>query len=93
MFDSQSMDAGQRPLKAVPISQISRQGRWAMDAPRSFGFGGVLEVEPTVSAEAQADLAASGAVAQTGRLNNDVDRSGDHFANEVEGGWGGGGGF
>ena len=32
----------------------------AMDAPRSFGFGGVLEVEPTVSAEAQADLAARG---------------------------------
>ncbi|WP_374292451.1 gamma-glutamyltransferase family protein [Paenirhodobacter enshiensis] len=28
----------------------------AMDAPRSFGFGGVLEVEPTVSDEARAEL-------------------------------------
>lgn len=36
----------------------------AMDVPRSFGFGGVLEVEPTVSAEAQAELAARGHVLQ-----------------------------
>lgn len=36
MFDSQSTETGHRPLKAVPISQISRQGGWAMDAPRSY---------------------------------------------------------
>ncbi|TMV84736.1 gamma-glutamyltransferase [Thioclava sp. BHET1] len=32
----------------------------AMDAPRSFGFGGVLEVEPSVSADVRAELAARG---------------------------------
>lgn len=32
----------------------------AMDAPRSFGFGGVLEVEPTVSEATRADLEARG---------------------------------
>ncbi|PZU24495.1 MAG: gamma-glutamyltransferase [Shinella sp.] len=34
----------------------------AMDAPRSFAFNGVLEVEPTVSEAAQMDLAARGHV-------------------------------
>ncbi|MBB4105769.1 gamma-glutamyltransferase, partial [Allorhizobium borbori] len=33
-----------------------------MDAPRSFAFNGVLEVEPTVSEAAQMDLAARGHV-------------------------------
>ncbi len=32
----------------------------AMDAPRSFGFDGVLEVEPTIAPEIRADLAARG---------------------------------
>ncbi|WP_045388604.1 gamma-glutamyltransferase family protein [Falsirhodobacter sp. alg1] len=32
----------------------------AMDAPRSFATGGQLEIEPTISAEVQADLAARG---------------------------------
>jgi gamma-glutamyltranspeptidase/glutathione hydrolase len=32
----------------------------AMDEPRSFGFGGVLEVEPTVSPEARSELEARG---------------------------------
>lgn len=36
MFDSQSSDTGQRPLKAVPISQLSRKGQWVIDAPRSY---------------------------------------------------------
>lgn len=34
----------------------------AMDAPRSFAFGGVLELEPGVPPEVQADLAARGHV-------------------------------
>ncbi|WP_193140702.1 MULTISPECIES: hypothetical protein [unclassified Meridianimarinicoccus] len=36
MFDSQSSDSTQRPLKAVPISQLARQGRWEIDTPRSY---------------------------------------------------------
>ncbi|SEH29346.1 gamma-glutamyltransferase family protein [Rhizobium sp. NFR12] len=34
----------------------------AMDVPRSFGFGGVLELEPTVSPAVRADLEARGHV-------------------------------
>jgi gamma-glutamyltranspeptidase/glutathione hydrolase len=34
----------------------------AMDVPRSFGFGGVLEVEPTIAAEVRAELEARGHV-------------------------------
>jgi gamma-glutamyltranspeptidase/glutathione hydrolase len=36
----------------------------AMDPPRSFGFGGVLEVEPTIAPDIRADLEARGHVIQ-----------------------------
>lgn len=50
---------------AAFLSGVIDQGlglQEAMDMPRSFGFGGVLEIEPTISAEVQADLAARGHV-------------------------------
>ena len=36
MFDSQSPDHIQRPPMAVPVSHLAREGRWAIDAPRSY---------------------------------------------------------
>jgi len=36
MFESQPQDSAQRPLKAVPISRLARDGRWSLDAPRSY---------------------------------------------------------
>ena len=36
MFDTSIQDVAQRPLKAVPISHLVREGRWAIDAPRSY---------------------------------------------------------
>ncbi|MGS4947689.1 hypothetical protein ACVDG3_19610 [Meridianimarinicoccus sp. RP-17] len=36
MFDSQSHDHAQRPPMAVPVSHLAREGRWAIDAPRSY---------------------------------------------------------
>lgn len=36
MFDTYTQEFAQRPLKAVPISHLVRDGRWALDAPRSY---------------------------------------------------------
>lgn len=36
MFDSQTQDIAQRPLKAVPLGHLVRQARWSLDAPRSY---------------------------------------------------------
>lgn len=48
---------------AAFLSGVIDQGlglQEAMDAPRSFGFRGVLEIEPTISREVQAELEARG---------------------------------
>ncbi len=36
MFDAQAQDQSHRPLKAVPLAHLARQGRWSLDAPRSY---------------------------------------------------------
>lgn len=36
MFDSQNQDLAQRPPKAVPVSLLAREAKWAIDAPRSY---------------------------------------------------------
>lgn len=36
MFDSHAHDQTQRPLKAVPVAHLSREGRWSLDTPRSY---------------------------------------------------------
>lgn len=36
MFENQPQDSAQRPLKAVPISRLARDGRWSLDAPRTY---------------------------------------------------------
>jgi len=36
MFDSQSPDQSQRPPKAVPVSHLAREAKWAIDTPRSY---------------------------------------------------------
>ena len=36
MFETTMQDIAQRPLKAVPISHLVRESRWAIDAPRSY---------------------------------------------------------
>jgi hypothetical protein len=36
MFDSQTQDSSQRPPKAVPVSHLAREARWAIDTPRSY---------------------------------------------------------
>lgn len=36
MFDNQSQDLAQRPLKAVSLGHIARESRMGMDAPRTY---------------------------------------------------------
>ncbi|TDL86357.1 hypothetical protein [Meridianimarinicoccus aquatilis] len=36
MFDSQTHDQTQRPPKAVPVSLLAREAKWAIDTPRSY---------------------------------------------------------
>lgn len=36
MFDSQSQEVGSRPLQAVSIGHLAREGRWGLTTPRSY---------------------------------------------------------